>query len=121
MDSSPYAPPDPGTIKVWFAQIYGKIDEMRAAAFAKSGWLFFQTHTHSTEALFDNPTMEAIHALCGQLDSVVRSWQEHGGASPDIVQFYYENRIQVEQRLSNLRQEIISRKPTFWEAILATL
>ena len=121
MDTTPYAPPDPGAIKIWFAQIYGKIDEIRAATFAKSGWLFFQTHTHSTEQLFDNPIMASIHALMGQVDNVVQSWQEHGGASAELVQFYYDNRIQVEQRLSNLRQEIISRKPTFWEAIMATL
>jgi len=121
MNATPYAPPDPGAIKIWFAQIYGRIDEMHAAVFAKSGWLFFQTHTHSSEALLQNPTLEAIHALCGQVDNVVQSWQEHGGASAELVQFYYDNRIQVEQRLSNLRQEIIARKPTLWEAILATL
>jgi hypothetical protein len=121
MDTAPAVPPDPGAIKIWFAQIYGKIDEVRAAIFATSGWLFFKTHTHSTDDLLNNPTLEAIHALCGQIDNVVQNWRQNGAADPELVQFYYDNRILAEQKLSDLRAEIIARKPTFWEQILQTL
>jgi hypothetical protein len=121
MDTTPSVPPDPGAIKIWFAQVYGRIDEMQAAIFAKSGWLIFQTHTHSTDDLLNNPTLEGIRSLCGQIDNVVQNWQQAGTADAQLVQFYYDNRILVEQKLSSLRAEIIARKPTFWEQILHTL
>jgi hypothetical protein len=121
MDTAPAVPPDPGAIKLWFAQIYGKIDEVHAAVFAQSGWLFFKTHTHATDALLNNPTLESIRALCGNIDNVVQAWQQAGTAPAEVVQFYYDNRILVEQRLSGLRAEIIQRKPTFWEAVMQTL
>ncbi|MGH9808113.1 MAG: hypothetical protein ACRD9W_12790 [Terriglobia bacterium] len=121
METTPSVPPDPGAIKIWFAQIYGKIDEMNAAIFAKSGWLIFKTHAHSTDELLNDPTLESIRALCGQIDNVVHAWQQNSALDPQLVQFYYDNRILVEQKLSNLRMEIHSRKPTFWEEILQTL
>lgn len=121
MDTDLSVPPDPGAIKIWFAQVYGRIDEMHAAIFAKSGWLIFKTHTHSTDDLLNNPTLEGIRALCGQIDNVVNAWQQSGAADAQLVQFYYDNRILVEQKLSSLRAEIIARKPTFWEQILHTL
>lgn len=121
MSTIPAAPADPGAIKIWFAQIYGKIDEVRAATFAKSGWLFFKTHTHSQEALFDNPILESIHSLIGQVENTVNGWIAAGTADATLVQFYYDNRILVEQKLSTLRADIHARKPTFWEAILATI
>jgi hypothetical protein len=114
-------PADPGAIKIWFAQIYGRIDEMRAKIFSKSGWLIFETHTHGTEELVNDPTLEGVRSLCGQIDDVVKNWQQNNTATPEIVQFYYDNRIQVEQRLSDLRAEIFSRKPTFWEQVLHTI
>jgi hypothetical protein len=121
MDTAPSVPPDPGAIKIWFAQIYGKIDEVQAAIFAKSGWLVFQTHTHSSDALLNNPTLEAIRSLIGQIDNTVQQWKDAGAADADAVQFYYDNRILVEQKLSSLRAEIIARKPTFWEQVLHTI
>ncbi len=114
-------PADPGAIKIWFAQVYGRIDEMHAKIFSKSGWLIFETHTHGTEELLNDPTLEGIRSLCGQIDEVVKNWQHNNTARPELVQFYYDNRIQVEQRLSGLRAEIISRHPTFWEKVLQTI
>lgn len=121
MDTVPAVLPDPGAIKVWFAQIYGKIEEVRAAIFAKSGWLIFKTHTHSTDELLGDPTLESIRSLIGQIEHTVQLWKEAGAADPETVKFYYDNRILVEQKLSSLRAEIISRKPTFWEEILHTI
>lgn len=121
METTPSVPPDPGAIKIWFAQIYGKIDEMNAAIFAKSGWTIFKTHTHSTDDLLNNPLMESIRSLCGQVENTVQWWQQAGTADPQLVQFYYDNRIAVEQKLSALRADIIARKPTFWEQVLQTL
>jgi len=62
-----------------------------------------------------------IGSLCGQIDDIVKHWQQNGTAPPELVQFYYDNRIQVEQRLSDLRAEIIARQPTFWEQVLHTI
>ncbi|MBI1262766.1 MAG: hypothetical protein GC184_13690 [Rhizobiales bacterium] len=122
MDTAPSVTPDPGAIKLWFAQVNGKIDEIHAAIFATSGWLVFKTHTHSTEDLLsNNPTLEGIRSLLGQIDNVVQSWLQSDTADAPLAQFYYDNRILVEQRLSSLRAEIIARKPTFWEAILHTI
>ncbi len=122
MNGSPSTVPDPGAIKIWFVQVNGKIDEMHAAIFATSGWLIFKTHTHSTEDLLsNNPTLEGIRSLLGQIDNVVQGWMQNGTADAGLAQFYYDSRILVEQRLSGLRAEIIARKPTFWEAILHTI
>lgn len=112
---------DPRAVKLWFAQIYGKIDELQAAIFAKQGMLLFKTHTHSQEELLNHPLLDQIRALCGQVDNVVQSWIANQTADPELSHFYYENRILLEQRLSSLRAEIVSRKPTFWEALLHTV
>jgi len=114
-------PPDPGAIKIWFAQVYGKIDEVRAAIFAKSGWLIFKTHTHSTDELLNNPTLDAIRALLGQIDNTMQQWREANALESATAQFYTDNRVLVEQQLSSLRADIIQRKPTFWEDILHTI
>jgi hypothetical protein len=121
MDAAPSIPPDPGAIKIWFAQIYGKIEEVEAAIFAKSGWAIFQTHTHSADALLNNPTLESLRSLMGQVDHTIGLWREAGVSDADAGQFYYDNRILVEQKLSGLRAEIIRRKPTFWEQVLHTI
>ncbi len=121
MSNPPIALPDPGAIKIWFAQVYGKIDEVRAAVFAKSGWLIFKTHTHSTDDLLSNPTLEAIRALLGQIDNMMQQWREANALDAATAQFYTDNRVVVEQKLSSLRADIIQRKPTFWEEVLQTI
>lgn len=112
---------DASALRVWFAQIYGKIDELRAALFAQSGFMFFKTHNFTIDEMLSHPLLEGIHVLCAQIDNVVQSWQASDNADPDTVKCYYDNRILTEQRLSSLRAEIIARKPTKWEAILQTL
>jgi hypothetical protein len=111
---------DGNALRVWFAQIYGKIDELHAAVFAQSGFMLFKTHNYTAEELLGHPLLESIHALCGQIDNVVQSWQANGAADADTVKLYYDNRILTEQRLSSLRAEIVARKPTAWEALLQT-
>jgi hypothetical protein len=112
---------DQRSIKLWFTQIYGKIDELHAGIFAKRGVLFFKTHTHTQDDLLNHPLFDSIRALCGQIDNVVQHWIANNNADGELASFYYENRILVEQKLSSLRAEIVARKPTFWEALLHTL
>ncbi|MEJ1967437.1 MAG: hypothetical protein WDN03_02185 [Rhizomicrobium sp.] len=73
---------------MWFAQIYGRIDEMRAKIFSTQGLLMFKTHTHGTNELLSDPTLEEIGSLCGQIDDVVKHWKENGSATPELAQFY---------------------------------
>ncbi len=108
-------------LRVSYAQLLGEIEELRAATFAKEGILLFKTHKHSAEDLLQHPKMERIQAMCGQIDNVVRSWGQYENLSADDVQFYVDNRVLVEQRLSSLRAEIIERKPTLWEALVQTI
>jgi len=112
---------DPRAIQLWFTQIYGKIDELHAGIFAKRGLLIFKTHALSQDELLAHPILDDIRALCGQIDNIVQSWFVNQNVDPQLATFYYENRILIEQKLSSLRAEIISRKPTFWEALLHTL
>src|SRR5437868_3113824 len=85
--------------EAWFAQIYGKIDELHAAIFAQSGLLFFKMHNYTVEELLSHPLLESIQALCGQVDNVVQSWQSSGNVDAETVKLYYDNRILIEQRL----------------------
>jgi hypothetical protein len=120
-NSLPIPAQDPRHMKIWFAEIYGKIDEMHAGIFAKRGLFIFKTHALSQDELLEHPILDRIHALCGQIDNIVRSWMANENADPPLASFYYDNRILVEQKLSSLRAEIVARKPTFWEAFLHTL
>jgi hypothetical protein len=112
---------DPRSINIWFAQIYGKIDELNAAIFVKKGFAFLETYKYRQNELLKHPLFESINALCGQIDNVVESWITNNNADAELAKFYHDNRILVEQKLSSLRAEIVARKPTFWEKILDTL
>lgn len=124
IDKLPDVVRNPHTIKIIFAKVYGAIDELRAHIFMKDGWFIFKEHTFSKDELLNHPIFANVYAMLGQVDDLVSRWSEKSDHSTlnedekDIVKFYHENRVAVEHRLSELRQEILNRKPTFWEQLI---
>ncbi len=112
---------NPNVVKVVFAQVYGLIEELRAAVFRKRGMLMFKEHAYTVDELLDHPSFGAIQARLGTVDDIVSRWNATSAEESDVQRYYYEHRILVEQKLSELRKEIMLRKPTFWERLVEAI
>lgn len=109
------------SIDIWFQKIFNEIREIRAALDLKDGFAFFKKHAFSKDEILQFPQFKKIYALTGQVDDVVGRWQASGNIHDSRYRAYHESRMRVERELGDLRADIIARKPTFWENVIAAL
>lgn len=119
--------PNANTLRLIFAKIYAAIGELEARIHTQRGWWVFKEHEHSQDDLLSDPAFERIYSLTGNLDSIVQNWNSHklnSSISEDdatAVQVYFDGRVQIENKLSELRKNIILRESTKWEQFLEAL
>lgn len=127
MSNLPIPVKDQSSLDLLFVRVFSAISELDAKINAKEGIWFIQEHTHSQDELISDPAFEKIYSLLGNLDDLVERWsepdrnQELNKIDSAMIQSYYNNRIQVEQRLSDLRKNILLREPTGWEKFVQAI
>lgn len=84
-------------------------------AFQKKGFWIFQAHSFSVNELLESPQFAKIDAVVGKIGDDVENWIKNDQLSFFDKQFYWENRIILDDQVHQLRTEIIKRQPTWWE------
>jgi len=65
--------------------------------------------------LLESPQFAKIDSVVGKIGDDVENWLKNGQLSFFDKQFYWENKTILEERVDQLKTEIIERQPTWWE------
>ena len=98
-----------------FQPAFRELEYLRLMAFQKKGFWIFQAHAFSMDELLESPQFTKIEAVIGKIGDDVENWLQNGQLSFFDKQFYWENKIILEDQVHQLRTEIIKRQPTWWE------
>jgi hypothetical protein len=113
-----------GPFKTSFARIFRYLDEIEAYVEEKEGY-FLPRHAHSKGELLRHKYFDKIETICRNLESTMREWEIRKENNPELTQhyelvsdYYSEKCEEMEDKLSSIRTQIISRRETLGDALV---
>lgn len=98
-----------------FRPAFRELEYLRLMAFQKKGFWIFQAHAFSIDELWESPQFTKIDAVVEKIGDDMKNWLKSGQLSLLDKQFYWENKVILENQVHQLRKEIMERQPTWWE------
>ena len=100
-----------------FRKVHYEIDYLKGKIYRKSGFLFFQSHIYSIDALLQSEHHAKIYAITEKIGDDAENWYRSGELSETGREAYYRERGEVDDKLHQVNLEIQNREPTWWESV----
>lgn len=104
-------------IRGQFKNLENSLFDIKKKLLKKEGFWIIKWHVFDQEQLLNDAVFAKIDAFVGVISSNIESWLEYNSISQEFMFHYNSMRDTLEQKIDNLKNEIIKRDPTFWEAI----
>lgn len=99
-----------------FTKVYREIDSIESKIHRQEG-VFLKNHIYTQDELLNSKHHKKIFSITGKIGDDVKNWHMNGKLSEEARSAYYEERNETDDKLHQLKLEIESREPTWWESI----